>query len=272
MTRGPAPKVTEDELYDALTSGMQPVWTVPNLADHFDVTEPTITKRVDLLMENRSDVEVMTIGQAKAYFVPGVAADPPTDLTTEEQHRRSLKKEFEDKFVGLPTAPWTAVHPNDGPAEGGDKIQLRVCGKPGEWGVLTTRIWENRREELIFDELDGAETDALISGTLYERATVPIEHTNYPPDWDIELNIGGEYHDVGDENRQILVVPGVKNYLVKPCNDAVFLKDVSVDWISPSNGDTEKQVTEITEELLEEVSEWREEHIEAPQGDDVYEI
>jgi hypothetical protein len=112
-----------------------------------------------------------------------------------------------------------------------------------------THTWDRHREELIYEETSNDETQALISGELYARPTTPIEHTNYPDDYDLELNIGAEFK--GEPPKQALIATGVKNYLIRPCNDAVFLKNISVDWISPEGHGQELQTFEITDEMID---------------------
>lgn len=258
---GPNQKITDEQFVAVLKSGTRPVWTASNLADHFDITRQTAYERLEELEESIKDIVSIKVGNSTAYYIPGVSSGRPVPVDDlAEQHKQSLIQEFTDKFVGLPTAPWTAVHPNDGPAEAGDKVQLRVEGVPGRWGHSMTHTWENRREELIYEETAEDETQALVSGELYAKPTVPIEHENYPDDYDLELNIGAEYKEVDD--RQILIAAGVKNYLIKPCDDAVFLKNVSVDWMSPKGHGQEIETVEITTEMLEDVEAWREEHID----------
>jgi hypothetical protein len=47
----------------------------------------------------------------------------------------------------------------------------------------------------------------------------------------------------------VLVATGFKNYLLKPCNDAVFLKNVRVDWISPKGEPADLEEELSTEDL-----------------------
>jgi hypothetical protein len=116
-------------------------------------------------------------------------------------------------------------------------------------------------------EIDAHETQALVSGVLVEKPTVPIEHVGYPDDYELELNIGGQYEQVKGRDRPILVAAGVKNYLIKPCDNAMFLTDISIDWISPESPEDASDDSGVDEddleELLEDVSEWREENIDA---------
>lgn len=254
--RGPEREATPEMIIDHMDAYDRPVWTASALAEELGVSRPTVQDR---LYEAEEDprVRTMQVGNTKAYYLSDEDSRP-----IKEQHKDSIIEEFSDKFVGLPTAPWTAVHPNDGPAEAGDKVQIRVEGVPGRWGQLMTHAWENRRRDLIYEETSADQTQALISGKLYAKPTVPIEHTDYPDDYDLELNIGGKYQEVEGRSRPILLVSGVKNYLVKPCNDAVFLKDVSVDWMSPKGHGQELETFEITPEMIP-AEEERQEAVEA---------
>lgn len=266
-------KVTDKQILRLLRSDDPPVWSARELAENTDITRQTAHTRLSELAEEHDGVQTMKIGRATVYYYRGADADPSAPI--EERHKESIIREFEDKFVGLPTAPWTAVHPNDGPAEAGDKVQIRVEGEPGRWRQQMTHTWENRRQELIYEETSSDETQALISGELYAKPTVPIEHTDYPDDYELELNIGGEYQEVEGRSRPILIVPGVKNYLVKPCDNAVFLTGVSVDWMSPKGHGQELETYEITQEMIEgeeardEAVEAREEHKHADSPEDV---
>lgn len=252
--------VTAEQIFELMERSDRPVWSAKDVGDHFDVSTPTARDRLQALVEH-GWVESIQVSQVPAYYVPG-----SDDLELVERHKQSLVREYTDKFVGLPRAPWTAVHPNDGPAEAGDKVQLRVDGEPGRWRSFLTHAWPNRRDELVEEETISDETQALISGELYAKPTVPIEHSNYDDDYDLEGNIGAEFEevDVNGYRRQILIASGLKNYLIMPCNEAVFLTNVSVDWISPKGVGVDETAdsTLDLEEKLEMVEEWREEHIE----------
>ncbi|WP_256394207.1 winged helix-turn-helix domain-containing protein [Natronoarchaeum rubrum] len=223
--RGPDRKATPEQILQLMEDSDRPVWTASSIAEELGVTRPPVRDRLEDVVEDHR-VKTMKVGNTEAYYL---SDEDPRPI--EERHKDSLIKEFTDKFVGLPTAPWTAVHPNDGPAEAGDKIQLRVEGVPGRWRQQMAQTWEDRREELIYEETDEGETQALISGELYAKPTTPIEHTDYPDDYDLELNIGAEVME--NDGNSAIIAAGVKNYLIRPCNDAVFLENVSVDWMSP---------------------------------------
>lgn len=228
-------KVTDERILEILRSRDRPGWTAKALADYVDVSRQTAYNRLEKLTEKNDDVATMKAGRTTVYYsdVATTGSNQDPDAPLEERHKQSLIVEFEDRFVGLQAAPWTAIHPEDGSAEEGDKIQLHVEGQPGDWRVLEKHRWENSRENFIYEETSEDVTQALISGELYSKPTVPIEHAKYPDDYDIESEIGVE--PIKSENQSAFLAFGPKNYLVRPCNDAVFLKGVHVDAISLKN-------------------------------------
>lgn len=225
MTPGRSKSVTAEQVLDVFETRPRPVWSASDVADATGVSRPTATDRLKELAEQNL-VKTIEIGNTTAYYVPD-----GDDLDLAEFHAQRLAQEFENRFVGLSSAPWTAIHPNDGPAEAGDKVQIRVEGLPGDWRQGEVYHWDERIDEWHVDETSSDESQALISGELYARPTVPIEHVPYPDDYDLEANIGAKIQDAG--GRSVLIASGVKNYLIRPCNDAVFIKNVSVDWLSP---------------------------------------
>jgi hypothetical protein len=260
--------VTDEEIENLLKTGLRPVWTSSSVAENLDITRQTAHARLKQLESESPEIVSIDVGQATAYYVPGV--DTLSGDTTEENHQHSIRQEYTDKFVGLHSEPWTAIHPNDGPAEGGDKIQLWIEGVPGNWRIFRRFKWDNRREKIYEEELDNMETQALITGKLYEKPTVPIKHIDWPDDYELELNLGTKWHTIeSDEGgRRVLLAHGMKNYLLQACDNAVFLQDVSVDWISPKGDGQEVPTTEITREMLEDVEEWRQEQVEETEEDD----
>lgn len=262
MGKGRPPAVTGEEIEKHLETASKPLWTAQGLADEFDVAVATIRRRIEDLLD-RGRIEEFEFPSLNAYYVPG--RELGKDLDTETAHRRDLVDHFTDKWVGLRSAPWTAIHPRDGPAEAGDKIQISVVGEPGQWSEFTRRHWSERFESLEEEEKAAFETQALVSGTLYAKPTTPIEHIDYPDDYELEDKIGARWVDREGDKPQLLVAGGPKDYLIDPCDDAVFLEDVSVDEISPVGEGYEQEVVNEDvdlEEQLEQVEEWREENID----------
>lgn len=221
--RGPEKAATTEQVYDLMEKSNRPVWTAKDVADHFNISRPTSTDRVKEL-EDEGWLETIEVGNATAYFIPD-----EENLSLEERHEQSIIREFRDKFVGLLDAPWTAVHPRDGALKAGDKVQILVEGVPGRWNSVEKYAWEKRRDELDEEEILADETQALISGELYGKPTTAIEHRDYPDDYNLEEEIGVEILEKGSS----LLASGPKNYLIRPHNDAVFLGNVTVDWMSP---------------------------------------
>lgn len=258
-------KVTDEDILKLLKSGERPVWTTSKVAEKLDITRQTANDRLQQLEEESKDVVSISVGRATAYYVPGIATLPGE--TVEDRHQNSIIQTYTDRFVGLEHAPWTAVHPNDGPAEAGDKVQLLVTGTPGDWGHQRAFTWENRREKLEEAETDNERTQALVSGELYGRPTTPIEHIDYSPhgnDWDLEMHIG--INEVETDSAITYLATGVRRHWIVPENDAVFLTDVEVDWISPQgegqdipafefDASGEEVHAEIIEEAESELSE-----------------
>lgn len=263
--------VTEAEIYREMEADDRRAWSAKDLAAHFDVNKQTTRKRLESLLE-AGWVEAVEISNVTAYFVP-----EHVDLDREEQHRQSLVDEFSDKFVGLETDP-TEVTSGRKSDEPGDKIQLEVRGEPGQWAIFQQRRWGNRRDDLEPVEVGATETQALISGVLREKATVPIEHVDYPDDYDLELNIGGQFEHVDGRDHPLLIAGGLDNHLIKPCNEALFLTEISIDWISPMGEGRDEDNLESVDidiaESLEDVDEWRAENVPEPEGnpEDEWEI
>lgn len=203
----------------------------PEAADRVGVSEPTARHHLKKLFED-GHIQKANFGGADVYYTEAMTFEEPDDvdeelgLTPDDRRYntdgpvgiqlRDVVETYTDRFMGLDTAPWTAIHPNDGPAEAGDRIQLLVNGIPGYWSNDLHRVHgEESREHLTKQELSRGEANVLLSGTLYAKPTAPIEHRDVPDDYDLEQR------------------KDLSPWLFEPCNNAVFLEDVEVDWISP---------------------------------------
>jgi len=231
-TMGRNQGLTENQVVEIMENAPRPVWSARDMADYADVTRKTAHKRLKSLASS-GKLESIQVGNATtAYYLVGIETQPIGD--GEEPIKWDIRRSFEDKFVGDNSAP-SQVSTFNGVAEAGDKIQFVVEGRPGsEWRrspVHGTRLYENRRKELHYNETDEEDVQALVSGELYERPTVPIEHVNYPPDYKLELNIGPHIEET--ERGSALIATGVKNHLIRPCDDALFLENVEVEWLCP---------------------------------------
>lgn len=222
------------EIIEIIEAHDRPVWTAADIAEVSGVSRPTVSKRLKEMADD-GELETVQVANATAYYRAGVEMKSTggNDLI-----KQNLRQKFEDKFIGLVTEPWKTG--TDKPVEPGDRVQIRVDGEPGQWTVVFTRHYDNRREELQYDETSESRTQALISGEVYEKPTTPIEHTGYPDDYDLEKKIGAEI--VGDPPRQGVLATGFKNYLIRPANDAKFIRDIKIEWVSPADDDAERHV------------------------------
>jgi DNA-binding transcriptional ArsR family regulator len=239
--RGPEKETTSNDVHQLMKASKRPVWSASTLADQIGVSRPTATARLKELYQEDL-IHKIDVGNTTAYYIPE-DEDTSKNLDIFEEHKESLVREFEDRFVGLPTAPWTPIDPGylakpDGTDDAvddlplaGNKVQIRVTGTPGNWEEEWTEAWEDRDEGFLYGETSTSETQALVSGTLYSKPTVPIEHIDYPDDHDLEANINAKLKITADDVT--LVATGAKNYLIRPSNNAVFLQDVRVDSLSP---------------------------------------
>lgn len=221
-------ELTTKRVIHLLESGNRPVWSVSDIAEHENVARVTAQKRMDELVEDGL-VETVHVANATAYYLPGVLVQVPGDDV--EAIKRDLRRAWTDRFVGLRSDPTTAVHPNDGPATAGDEVQILTEGEPGDWREVLTVPAEDRRQQLESPELVAGEIQALVSGTLYAKPTVPAAHIDFDRDYSLEQQTGATVRDV--DGRDVFVAAGPKNYLVRPHDEAVFLTDVAVDFVSP---------------------------------------
>ncbi|WP_143414710.1 helix-turn-helix domain-containing protein [Halorubrum sp. SD683] len=218
---------TRQAVLETIRSAAWPL-SVSEIADEIGTSGQTVRNHLQHL-ENNPNIDSRELGQTTIYRYEEqdlgvedenikVGLDPRKEPVSErvEMQVRSVKEWATDRFVGLRTNPHTAVHPNDGEAGPGEKVQLRVMGVPGDWSDNHPRVlYEDRRDRLLEEETVPGEANVLLSGTLYSKPTTPIEHVRYPADYDLE------------ERKEM------SPWLFEPCNDAVFLTDVEVEWISP---------------------------------------
>lgn len=261
MGRGRKPAVTTEEVLERMETADRALWTATVLGEEFDVSANTARQKVRDLV-SRGKVRAEDLGKYTAYYLPQSLEHDTIDIET--RHTHDLVDHFTDRFIGLETAPWTAMHPSSGATKPGDRIQLRVVGRPGEWSVFGRAHWSDRKEALDDGEKVHFETQALISGTLVARPTVPIKHVDYADDYELEQKTGVRWVRRTDGTPASLVADGPENHLLDPCDDAAFLTDVSVTDISPEGEGFDAEIVEATdtaEEKLEAVQEWREENL-----------
>lgn len=236
---GRNPGIRESEIYEIMKNQNRPVWTAKDIGDAGGVSRVTASKRLKEMADD-GNLETIEIGNATVYYLAGLEMKPTGD---NDLIKQSLRQEFEDKFIGLVTEPWETAA--DKPVEPGDRVQIQVDGEPGRWSTVFTRHYDNRRKELHYDETIESGTQALISGEVYEKPTTPIENTDYPDDYDLEGKIGAEI--VGDPPHQGILATGFKNYLIRPANDAKFIRDIEIEWVSPGDDDAEREPVTLVE-------------------------
>jgi len=236
---GRNPGIRESEIYEIMRNQNRPVWTAKDIGDAGGVSRVTASKRLKGMADD-GNLETIEIGNATVYYLAGLEMKPTGD---NDLIKQSLRQEFEDKFIGIVTKPWETGA--DKPVEPGDRVQIQADGEPGRWTTVSTRHYDNRRKELQYNETIESDTQALISGEVYEKPTTPIEHTFYPDDYDLEVNIGAEI--VGDPPNQAILAKGFKNYLIRPANDAKFIRDIEIEWISPGDADADREPVPLVE-------------------------
>jgi len=236
---GRNPGIRESEIIEIMEEHSRPVWTAADIAEASGVSRPTVSKRLKGMADD-GDLETVQVANATAYYRAGIEMKPSGD---NDLIKQSLRQEFEDKFIGLVSEPWETGA--DKPVEPGDRVQIQVDGEPGRWSTVFTRHYDNRRKELHYGETSDVDTQALISGEVYEKPTTPIEHTDYPDDYDLEEKIGAEI--VGDPPHQGILATGFKNYLIRPANDAKFIRDIEIEWVSPGDADAEREPVALVE-------------------------
>jgi len=227
---GRNPGILPADIFEIMEYESRPVWTASAMGEAGGVSRVTAKKRLEE-MADAGDLERITIANATGYYLAGVVMRP---MGENDIIKQSLRRHFTDKFVGVPTKPWETG--TEKPAEPGERVQIRADGSPGHWTIISMRHYDNRRKELMYDEIHPGETSALISGEVYNKPTTAIEHSGYPPDYDLEGAIGAEI--VGDEYPNILA-KGRKNYLIFPVNDGKFIRDIEVEWVSPADEDAD---------------------------------
>lgn len=236
---GRNPGIRESDIYEIMKTRNRPVWTAKDIGDVGGVSRVTASKRLKEMADD-GNLETIEIGNATVYYLAGIEMKPTGD---NDLIKQSLRQEFENKFIGLVSEPWETGA--DKPVEPGDRVQIQVDGEPGRWSTLFTRHYDNRRKELHYEETIESDTQALISGEVYEKPTTPIEHTDYPDDYDLEQKIGAEI--VGDPPHQGILATGFKNYLIRPANAAKFIRDIEIEWVSPGDDDAEREPVALVE-------------------------
>jgi len=247
-------KLTKDDALDILTSGKRPVWTVIQFAEEADVSRTTAKRRLRELEETEY-VDSIKVSNATAYYAIGVETQPKLDVSGKKEVERAVRSYWEDRYVGNLEDPSVLKSSKGENLTAGDKLQLVVSGADPRMskrlGVLSH---QDSLEELPSDraelekhlnteeeyehmeDMDSVSEDydtcqALLSGELEGMFTIPITeggissvNTRFPAfqkdtKWEFQMK----------DDIPHLAVAGTGAYLLRPCEDAVYLSNVKVD-------------------------------------------
>lgn len=264
MTRGRDRELTKNEVLQILSSGERPVWTAAQVADLTGVSGTTAKNRLEELTDTE-EIDSITVGNATAYYTVGIQTEPSTDLSKISLSR--TESFWEGRLVGG-LKDLSVVHTYDGEIlTAGDSVQLIVIGdrpmmekiigvasgdefdeipSSDEFAQEQRNKNEYRGEvstaELGADMFDGPK--ALLSAELGERFAVPLvekEFGNFEthaPDLD-KGNTEWKF-EIEDEVPRLLVA-GVGARLLRPCENAVYLKNVEVVDIDLSDDEDDEE-------------------------------
>jgi hypothetical protein len=81
------------------------------------------------------------------------------------------------------------------------------------------------------------------------------------------------FEQIEDYEYPILLATGPQNELLKPCKDGLFLKNVTIDWISPEGEGSSRDPAkapdfDMNEDLVDKVMQSREENDDQGRSDD----
>lgn len=264
--RGRDKKLTRRDVWDILTSTDQPVWTASQIAERTDVSKTTAKNRLQEMSETKR-IDSVKVGNAIAYYATEEWKGKGTDISIEERAVMAATDYWEGRLVGG-IKDMSVVHSHDGEElSSGNRIQLVVTGSRLR---LTKLIGVESGEE--FDEIPSSDEfaqeqrtqneyggevataelgasmfdgpKALLSAELGERFAVPLvekELGNFEtpaPDLD-KGNTEWKFKIEDDVPR--LLVAGVGARLLRPCENAVYLKNVEVVDIDLSDDEDDEE-------------------------------
>jgi DNA-binding transcriptional ArsR family regulator len=257
--RGRDRELTREDVLEILYSKDRPVWTASQIAERTDVSKTTAKSRLKELSETEY-VDTVQVGNATAYYAVDTWSGSRHDISKEEIIRRSLKDHWEGRFIGG-VRDMSVVHTHDGEElTSGDKIQIVVTGTapsmktivgvfsgdelneiPSDGSFAEEQYKPNEaRGDVATAEL-GVESytgpKALFSAELDDAFAVPLveqELGNFETPLPT-LQDGSKWKFEKEDGVPRLTVAGSGAYLLRPCEDAVFLKNVEVDDIDLTN-------------------------------------
>jgi len=272
-----------------LASGTRPVWTAAQIAEQTEVSKTTAKNRLKELVET-DEVDSVKVSNATAYYVVGTETQPNRELTENERTRELIKDYWEGRLVGGLKDP-SVVRTHDGEElTSGDMIQMVVTGtSPGMKTVVGVFSAEDGFDEVPSDgafseeqqkknEYAGEETTAelgmddfnsrkaLISAELGGRFAVPLaerELGNFDTHAPNLEDSNTEWKFETEDGVQRLLVAGVGAYLLRPCENAVHLKNVEVVDLTDGDdgGDDEASIVDDTEMEIDVSDETRSEAV-----------
>lgn len=274
MTTEANRKLTKDDALDILSSGKRPVWTVIQFAEEADVSRTTAKRRLREL-EETEHVDSIKVSNATAYYAVGVETQPNLNLSEREEVEREVRAYWEGRYVGEMTEPSVIETSKGEELSAGDKVQFVVSGSdsrmsnrqavlsyddrlenlPSDRADLDEKTNTDEEHDLMeFMEMVSEEYDshyALLTGELKGKFTVPITEggiasvsTRFP-----SLQKGTKWEFEEKDGVPHLAVAGTGAYLLRPCENAVFLSNVKVDDLKLVNEEESPQ----DEGLLDEV-------------------
>lgn len=236
MPPGPPQKLTVDESVSIIRDAERPVWTVQQFADRADVSHPTARERLSEAVD-RGDITTMDVAGCTVYYLPGKEMERFDD--GEHSVAGGLRTYWEGRFVGDRREPSILPTMHGAELSAGDRGKFQAIGWPGDWEIIEAVAYDESLGSKIAPPAPEGYT-GIITGELEARPTVPIEHTAYPDDYDLELNIGARDSEI--EGHPAVIATGVKSHLIRPCNDALFLRNVVVENL---DGPAPKDVTTV---------------------------
>ncbi|XGI83429.1 hypothetical protein ACEU6E_09150 [Halorutilales archaeon Cl-col2-1] len=288
MSRGRDRELTKEEVLTLMKSGSRPVWTASQIAEHTGVSKTTAKNRLKELSKGEK-IDSVKVSNATAYYVVGIETEPNQELSDEERARRLVKEYWEGRLVGG-VKDMSCVYTHDGEKlTSGDKAYFVVVGDDFKMTRLINVI---SYEEEDLDELPPEErfsdkvekkneahghlatvefdmgifensSYALLTAELNSKFAVPLVEkelgrfsTRLP---DLPENTEWKFEKKeGDlDGIAYLTVAGTGAYLLRPWEDAVFLKNVEViDMdLSDDSEDEEERISEIpdTEDIEEKM-------------------
>ncbi|MDY6776372.1 MAG: HTH domain-containing protein [Halobacteria archaeon] len=285
MSRGRDRELTKEEVLTLMKSGSRPVWTASQIAEHTGVSKTTAKNRLKELSKGEK-IDSVKVSNATAYYVVGIETEPNQELSDEERARRLVKEYWEGRLVGG-VKDMSCVYTHDGEKlTSGDKAYLVVYGgdfkmthrlnvisyeeedldKVPPEGEFTDR--QIKRNDL-FGDISSAEvgigdyknaSHALLTAELGSKFAVPLVEEKlgrfFSGILDFPKETKWKFKDE-EKNVSYLTVAGTGAYLLRPWEDAVFLKNVEViDMdLSDDSEDEEERISEIpdTEDIEEKM-------------------